>query len=115
MGLLNENVAYRLDDDTPISNTFIRITDFNSKDYSNSPSDLICQFSFYASEEKWNTDRLKNRILIKGITDYSFKIPYSREENGVDIALYAYSYLIGLLATKLQWDPNLIMPTISTE
>jgi hypothetical protein len=104
MAIINTNPVTRIDDDTVINSTWIRIIAFSGEDKSEAPSDTSIQFAFYASKEKWNADFRNNIIKVVGIgNDNKLTLPYSRIENGVDIPVYWYTklveYLLGVFPT----------------
>lgn len=104
MAIINNNSITRIDDDSTINSSWIRIIAFSGEDKSELPSDTQIQFAFYSSKEKWNADFRNNAIKIVGIENNNkLTIPYSRDVNGIDIPIYWYTELIKYL---LEIFPN---------
>lgn len=100
MAIINTNPVQRIDDDTILNSTWIRIINYSGEDRSEAPSSTNIQFAFYASKEKWDSGWITNIIRVNGIGhDNTLTLPYSREDNGVDIPMYWYSKLIEHLLT----------------
>ena len=110
MAIINHNPITRIDDESVINSSYIKIIAFSYEDKSELPSDAQIQFAFYNSKEKWNIDFRNNAIKIVGIENNNkLTIPYSRDENGIDMLTYWYTELIKYLLVKFpNWDAEKI-------
>ena len=104
MAILNTNPIIREDDDHQLDSSFIRITTYTINDYKESHTDIDIQFRFYASKEKWIAAWRQNAIQVQEEKEYHLKIPYSREEHGIDIMGFLYTKLIEHLLAIPSWS-----------
>lgn len=111
MAITNTNVATRVDDDNPINSSFVRIIKIDITDVNEVKSDVLIQFAFYKSKNKWEADFRKNRIDIEGLPTNSITVVYNRANHGVDLQLHLYNKLKDyLIATFPTWTrPKLVI------